>query len=89
MNLFTISTFDAQVKLNRHVNNIILGLASFQNFNNIQQVSSRIEGGQGDNTYLSGSFREDIKKIEEELEFESISKEKKLSEIENLNLELQ
>jgi stress response protein SCP2 len=53
------------VKLNKHVNNIILGLGSLQNFNSVQQVSSRIENGHTDNTLLSCSFNEDIKKIEE------------------------
>lgn len=65
VNAFTISTFETQQKLDKNINNVILYLNSLLNLAPILYES---------NNYMSGSFRDDIRKIEEELDTASKGK---------------
>lgn len=73
-NSFAISTFETKSKLDKHFNNLVLYLNSLQNLpslqNNMYNIASGVYGpvGHENNNFLSGSFRDDIRKIEEELD---------------------
>jgi hypothetical protein len=63
-NSFLVSIYETQGKLEKAVNNILL---CFMNLQSFAVIASRVDGGGFDN-YLEGSFREEIKNIEEAME---------------------
>jgi hypothetical protein len=57
-----------QSKLNKYINNAITYIGHLHNFVPIEQISSRIYPHADGKDYLTGSFRDDIRVIEEQLD---------------------